>query len=44
MAAMKQVFDSLTGGAYTPADQPKCPNHTQALKGYECGRRAQTPG
>lgn len=35
LSAMKGVFDSLTSGAYTPADQPQCPNHTEALQGYK---------
>jgi hypothetical protein len=34
IAAMKEVFDSLTDGAYTPADQPQCTGHTQALQWY----------
>jgi hypothetical protein len=33
LAALKQVFDSLTSGAYTAPDPPQCPNHSEALQG-----------
>ena len=41
LGVMKEVFDSLTGGAYTSPDAPQCPSHTQALQGYNVVNQGQ---